>query len=108
MGKTGKNQKNLKRQRLAAQEQIHTTSPDSDDEDAPRDTSFLLGLVSPQELAIAVRTINTLNNNPELLKSKAELKGLRGAVFDFQRISASQAGTGALGLCSGVGGELIR
>lgn len=95
MGKTGKQQKNLKRQRLAAQEQIHTTSPDSDDSDAPRDTSFLLGLVTPQELAIAVRTLNTLTNNTELLKSKAELKGLRGAVFDFQRVSASQAGTGA-------------
>ncbi|KAK4695319.1 hypothetical protein P7C70_g8568, partial [Phenoliferia sp. Uapishka_3] len=92
MGKTSKN----KRRRLLAEAESAPrpiTDADSPDDDA-NDTSFLLGLVSPQELAIAVRTLNTLTKNTELLKSKNELKALRGAVFDFQRVSSSLAGTG--------------
>jgi hypothetical protein len=90
MGKTGKN---MKKRRLANEAAIRPTAPDSDD-DEPTDTSFLLGLVQPHELATCTRVLSLITNNPELLKSKAELKHLRGAVFDFQRVAAELSGTG--------------
>lgn len=89
MGKTSKN----KRRRMLAEAES-TTRPISPESDGEADSTFLLGLVSPSELAIATRVLNTLTRNTELLKAKNELKGLRGAVFDFQRVNASLSGTG--------------
>lgn len=94
MGKTAKN----KKRRLAA-ELTSTTTPlssnnsEGDEEETSNDTSFLLGLVSASDLAITVRTLNALTKNTELLKFK-ELKFLKGAVYDFQRVSTFLAGTG--------------
>ncbi|KAL8290348.1 hypothetical protein RQP46_002606 [Phenoliferia psychrophenolica] len=92
----GKTSKNKRRRLLASAETALPISPDSDGEggEGENDKSFLLGLVSPAELAITVRTLSTLTKNTELLNRKNELKSLRGAVFDFQRVSASLAGTG--------------
>lgn len=96
MGKTGKA---IKRRKLAAADNEAsqlTTSPLShvggDGDDSPPE--FLLGLITPSELATTVRTLNTLTRHTELLKNKNDLKALRGAVFDFQRVSATLAGTG--------------
>lgn len=87
MGKTGK----IKKRKLAALPTPSGTSSDSE---------FFGGLLSPSELATATRVLNVLANNSELITSgKTELKGLRGAVFDFQRISSELSGTGAL-LCT--------
>ena len=88
MGKTGKN---IKRRKLA--EAYPTPSGTASD------SEFFGGLLSPSELATATRVLNVLANNEELITGgKAELKGLRGAVFDFQRISAELSGTGSLRL----------
>lgn len=82
MGKTGKN---LKRKRLQEQLDHSPSLPGT-----PVDTTFLEGLVSAADIAVTVRTLNTLVHNEELLKNKNDLKALRGAVFDFQRVSANQ------------------
>lgn len=97
MGKTGKA---LKRRKLAEATALSTLSPapgspDSDtDEPAQNNPDFLLGLVSPQELAVSVKTLQTLTTHAEAVKGKAETKPLRGAVFDYQRLSNAVAGTG--------------
>lgn len=79
MGKTSKNI--AKRRRLEAETTSHLGPAEAGD------AEFLGGLLSASDVAIAARVLNTLTRNPELLKSKQELKALRGAVFDFQRIS---------------------
>lgn len=88
MGKTGKN---IKKRKLAALPTPSATSAS--------DTEFFGGLLSPSELATATRVLNVLANNEELITGgKAALKALRGASFDFQRVSAELAGTGQLRL----------
>ncbi|GAA5944826.1 hypothetical protein JCM3775_007320 [Rhodotorula graminis] len=98
----GKHGKALKKRRLE-QQAAHATlaSPDSaDDDHANVDSSardFLGGLVSPAELAYAVKTLDTLVKHPDLLADKhntPHLRPLRRAVFDFQRTAADLAGTG--------------
>jgi len=97
MGKTGKA---LKRRKLAEATAFATLSPapgspDSGDEgEISNNPDFLLGLVSPQELAVSVKTLQTLTSHAEGVKGKAEMKPLRGAVFDFQRVSNAVTGTG--------------
>ncbi|SDA01382.1 BZ3500_MvSof-1268-A1-R1_Chr10-1g02614 [Microbotryum saponariae] len=61
---------------------------------APLSKDFLQGLISPSHLAVTVKTLNALVQHPELLKDTAskttrtQLKGLRTALFDVQRLSS--------------------
>lgn len=98
MGKTGKA---LKRRKIASALATATLTPpsdnlDSEDEGGSNDPGFLLGLVSPVELAVSVKTLQTLTTHAEAVKGKAETKALRGAVFDYQRVSAAVTGTGGI------------
>ncbi|SCV73955.1 BQ2448_6385 [Microbotryum intermedium] len=121
MGKTGKA---IKRRRLAEATALATklAAPelldgDEDDLDSladsppsstahatastPLSTDFLQGMIAPSHLAVTVKTLNALVQHPELLKDTAskttrtQLKGLRTALFDVQRLSSEvNQGTG--------------
>ncbi|GAA6021933.1 hypothetical protein JCM10207_002604 [Rhodosporidiobolus poonsookiae] len=90
MGKTGKA---LKRRRLEQLERQAAQAPLDSDLDGGADsppsaaTDFLGGLVTPAQLAMTVKTLKLLSN-------KGDLKALRTAVFDFQRVGNEVAGTG--------------
>ncbi|BGP20042.1 hypothetical protein JCM10213_002076 [Rhodosporidiobolus nylandii] len=92
MGKTGKALKKRKLA-LAAQAAQATLEAGSDDE-LGGEASFLGGLVSEGQLAVTVKTLQTLTQHPHLLAHKQDLKALRTAVFDFQRVGNELAGTG--------------
>eukprot|EP01117_Protostelium_nocturnum_P018002 TRINITY_DN7423_c0_g1_i1.p1 TRINITY_DN7423_c0_g1~~TRINITY_DN7423_c0_g1_i1.p1 ORF type:complete len:522 (+),score=178.22 TRINITY_DN7423_c0_g1_i1:116-1567(+) len=62
-------------------------------EENETDGISLFQLISAEELNVTVQTLQTLNRNPSLLKSKA-LKGLKSAIFDFQRLNSASSGTG--------------
>lgn len=94
MGKTGKA---LKKRRLAQFASAHVVThsavdvSDVDDENS----LFLGGLVSESQLSTTIKTLSVLANSPELISQhRPQLKRLRGAVHDFQRIAAEQEGTG--------------
>jgi hypothetical protein len=56
---------------------------------------FLGGLISESQLSTTIKTLSILANSPELISQhRPQLKRLRGAVHDFQRITAEQEGTG--------------
>ncbi|GAA5844655.1 hypothetical protein JCM11251_002135, partial [Rhodosporidiobolus azoricus] len=88
MGKRGQL---LKKRRLEQQAAQATLTLDDSDEDAV--PTFLGGLVTPSELAVTARTLQTLTRHTELLSHTKDLKALRTAVFDFQRVSAEVSGT---------------
>jgi hypothetical protein len=97
MGKTGKA---LKKRRLAefasANIVTHAVVDVSDDELDEGRKLFLGGLVSESQLSTTIKTLSALANSPELLpQHRPQLKRLRGAVHDFQRITAEQEGTGS-------------
>ncbi|KII84771.1 hypothetical protein PLICRDRAFT_146256 [Plicaturopsis crispa FD-325 SS-3] len=97
----GKTAKNLKRKRLAQAQAVFSRPDPSEavraEEDLVADTqnehaagNFVLG---QNELAITIRTLDALSSNPDMLqKHRGALKGLRRAVWDFQRVSAEQDG----------------
>lgn len=102
MGKTGKA---LKKRRLAQFSTNHLVTKvalDGDDDldshlvDGPINTSlFLGGAISESQLSTTVNTLARLSESPELITQfRPQLKRLRGAVFDFQRVAAEQEGTG--------------
>lgn len=100
MGKTGKA---LKKRRLAQFAEAHSlvtkTAHDSGSEapefDEPENNLFLGGLVSESQLQTTIHVLNALSNSPESISQhRPQLKRLRGAVFDFQRVAAEQEGTG--------------
>ncbi|GAA5911626.1 hypothetical protein JCM6882_008057 [Rhodosporidiobolus microsporus] len=88
MGKRGQANKKRRLEQQAAQA---TLALDDDDDTAP---TFLAGLIAPSELAVTVRTLQTLTRHTELLAHTKDLKALRTAVFDLQRVSAEVSGTG--------------
>ncbi|GAA5991836.1 hypothetical protein JCM11641_002120 [Rhodosporidiobolus odoratus] len=94
----GKNGKAIKKRKLAQAAQLTTRvsllQDMHGDNDAPLEPSFLAGLVSPAELGNAVKTLQTLTTHPELLSHRQELRALRTAVFDFQRVGNEVSGTG--------------
>jgi hypothetical protein len=96
MGKTGKA---LKKRRLAqfASAQVVTQAGDISDSDFGEENKlFLGGLVSESQLSTTIKTLNALANSPESISHhRPQLKRLRGAVYDFQRIAAEQEGTGS-------------
>jgi hypothetical protein len=96
MGKTGKA---LKKRRLAqfssAHVVTHTADDVSDDDPNVKDKLFLGGVISESQLAITIKTLSTLADFPDSISQhRSQLKRLRGAVHDFQRISAIKEGTG--------------
>ncbi|GAA5875964.1 hypothetical protein JCM8547_000666 [Rhodosporidiobolus lusitaniae] len=91
MGKQGKA---AKRRRIEQAAAAAIAAPLSDGEDEPGQQDFLQGLIKPAEVAVTVRTLQTLTRHTELLSNKQDLKALRGAVFDFQRVGAELTGTG--------------
>ncbi|KIM78401.1 hypothetical protein PILCRDRAFT_586744 [Piloderma croceum F 1598] len=97
MGKTGKA---LKKRRLAqfpSAKIVTLTAVDvSDDEPDEENKLFLGGLVSESQLSTTIKTLSVLANSSETLSQhRPQLKRLRGAVHDFQRITAEQEGTGS-------------
>ncbi|ORY83589.1 hypothetical protein BCR35DRAFT_303477 [Leucosporidium creatinivorum] len=95
MGKLGKNLKRRKLEQQAQQAKFAPTSAlDSDDEQEQQQLDFLGGLISPTQLQTTVTTLQTLTRHTQLLANKQDLKSLRGAVFDFQRLNAELSGTG--------------
>ncbi|GAA6039419.1 hypothetical protein JCM8097_002848 [Rhodosporidiobolus ruineniae] len=90
MGKTGKA---LKRRRIEQAAQAAAQAPlDSEADEGNND--FLGGLISPAQLAVTVKTLQTLTSQSHLLNHKQDLKQLRTAVFDLQRIGNELSGTG--------------
>ncbi|GAA6061272.1 hypothetical protein JCM10212_000713 [Sporobolomyces blumeae] len=96
MGKAGQ----AKKRRRAELARFDTLADDPLDSgpDSPSSASpdFLLGLVSPAELATATRVLATLAKHPtDLIKDQRQhLKQLKTAVWDFQREAAAVSGTG--------------
>ncbi|GAA6013784.1 hypothetical protein JCM11491_005098 [Sporobolomyces phaffii] len=92
MGKAGQARKR-RRAEIARVEPVERASPSEPSTAA----DFLGGLVSPGELATAVRVLDTLAKHPhDLIKDQRQhLKPLKAAVFDFQRAAAAVSGTGA-------------
>jgi hypothetical protein len=94
MGKTGKA---LKKRRLAVFAAAHVTQTAFEGSDLEVDEdskAFLGGLVTESQLAITIKTLSALSADA-ISKHRPQLKRLRGAVFDFQRIAAEQEGTGS-------------
>ena len=101
MGKTGKA---LKKRRLAQFATAHVVTKvaldDTEDDvdfplpsDSCTDALFLGGVISESELSTTIKTLAALSNSPELIiQNRSQLKRLRGAVFDFQRVAAEQEG----------------
>ena len=94
MGKAGQARKKRKQAELTRTES-NLELEDSDPSE-PTSKDFLLGLISPQELATATRVLQTLSKHPnELIKDqKQHLKQIKTAVWDFQRQAAAVSGTG--------------
>ncbi|GAA5824854.1 hypothetical protein JCM5353_006925 [Sporobolomyces roseus] len=95
MGKAGQARKKRKQAELTRTES-NLELEDSDPSE-PTSKDFLLGLISPQELATATRVLQTLSKHPnELIKDqKQHLKQIKTAVWDFQRQAAAVSGTGS-------------
>ncbi|GAA6009687.1 uncharacterized protein JCM10292_003891 [Rhodotorula paludigena] len=91
----GKNGKALKRRRLEqAAAQAAAAPVLSDDDGGGASVDFLGGLVTPGQLAVTVRTLETFTRHPDLLQHKQDLKSLRTACFDFKRLSDESAAVG--------------
>ncbi|KIM74773.1 hypothetical protein PILCRDRAFT_14091, partial [Piloderma croceum F 1598] len=97
MGKTGKALKKRRLAQFASAKIVTLTAVDvSDDEPDEENKLFLGGLVSESQLSTTIKTLSVLANSPETLSQhRPQLKRLRGAVHDFQRITAEQEGTGS-------------
>lgn len=108
MGKTGKA---LKKRRLAQFSTTHVVTKvaiDTDEDfdalnglavDSPisscNDPASLSlgGAISESELFTTIKTLTVLSKSPELItQHRAQLKRLRGAIFDFQRVASEQEG----------------
>jgi hypothetical protein len=97
MGKTGKALKKRRLAQFASAKVVTLAAVDfSDDEFDEESKLFLGGLVSESQLSTTIKTLSVLANSPESLSHyRPQLKRLRGAVHDFQRITAEQEGTGS-------------
>lgn len=98
MGKAGQARKR-RRAEIARVDSTAALAADLDNSDSTEPSSktdFMKGLISPAELATATRVLATLSKHPEeLIKDQRQhLKGLKTAVFDFQRQAANVSGTG--------------
>lgn len=98
MGKTGKA---LKKRRLAQFTTAHIVTQvavddGSDNEfDGPDSKLYLGGLVSESQVQTTIKVLSSLSNSPDTISQhRPQLKRLRGAIFDFQRVAAEQEGTG--------------
>ncbi|MBZ6370547.1 MAG: hypothetical protein LBE44_01195 [Microbacterium hominis] len=107
MGKHGKALKKRRLEQQAAQATLALADGDLDDfadenEQSPPssatvDLTHLGGLVTPSQLALTVKTLDTLSKHSELLANKEDavhLRPLRRAVHDFHRTANQLAGTG--------------
>lgn len=97
MGKTGKALKKRRLAQFASAKVVTLTAVDvSDDEPLEEESKLFLGsLVSESQLSTTIKTLSVLANSPETLSQhRPQLKRLRGAVHDFQRVTAEQEGTG--------------
>lgn len=106
MGKHGKALKKRRLEQQAAQATLALADgalSDLDDENEQQsppsgvDLSHLGGLVTPSQLALTVKTLDTLSRHSELLANKEDavhLRPLRRAVHDFHRTANQLAGTG--------------
>ena len=105
MGKHGKALKKRRLEQQAAQATLALADGDLDDfadenDQSPPsgvDLTHLGGLVTPSQLALTVRTLDTLSKHSELLANKEDavhLRPLRRAVHDFHRVANQLAGTG--------------
>lgn len=105
MGKHGKALKKRRLEQQAAQATPALADGDLDEfadenEQSPPsgvDLTHLGGLVTPSQLALTVKTLDTLSKHSELLANKEDavhLRPLRRAVHDFHRTANQLAGTG--------------
>ncbi|KAK4202364.1 hypothetical protein QBC40DRAFT_305200 [Triangularia verruculosa] len=82
----------------AAAASTRTTPPDSDGDvpspSAVLEPKTLQSVISDEELDIAIDTLKTIAQYPNLIKSK-QCKDLRVAVYDFRQASAIDAGANA-------------
>lgn len=97
MGKTGKALKKRRLAQFASAHVVTLTSADVLDNELDEENKlFLGGLVSESQLLATIRTLNALKESPESISQyRHQLKRLRGAVYDFQRVAAEQEGTGS-------------
>ncbi|KAK4184635.1 hypothetical protein QBC35DRAFT_46664 [Podospora australis] len=68
------------------------TPPDSDGDATPLEPRTLQTVISDEELDIAVDTLKTIAQYPNLIKSKG-CKDLRAAVYDFRQASTVDGGS---------------